>query len=75
MSTKEDNWHPPNHLYDASRTSVVEPVSHKSKHKVGRGPLAIQQCSGHEQMQVKGNNKKINTRIPDAFYPYQDNYA
>jgi hypothetical protein len=75
MSTKEDNWHPPSHLYDASRTSVVEPVSHKSKHKVGRGPLAIQQCSGHEQMQVKGNNKKINTRIPDAFYPYQDNYA
>jgi hypothetical protein len=72
MSTKEEKLAPAKpYLYGASRMLVVEPVSRKSTRKVGRRPLAIQQCRIHEQMQQKGNNKKINARIHDAFYPYR----
>jgi hypothetical protein len=33
------NWHPTSHLHGTSRTSVVEPVSHRNTCQVGHGPL------------------------------------
>jgi hypothetical protein len=46
-----------------SRTSVVEPVLHRSTHKVGHGPLQSNYATDISEYTLEGNNKMINARI------------
>jgi hypothetical protein len=62
MPTKEEKLELAKpHLYGASRMLVVEPISRKA------GRLQSNNAADMNICNKKGNNKKINARIHDAF--------
>jgi hypothetical protein len=55
--------HPTSHLHGKSRTSAVEPVSHRSTRKVGHGLLQSNYATDISKYTLEGNNKMINVRV------------